>query len=66
MGAGSVYIELAVWAAGECDMYYTGNPFMAVITALMIEINPVWTKRLDGIDFVSSFKGDTRLLNLNT
>ncbi len=37
--------------------YYTGNPCMAVITALINEINPVCTKSLDGIDFVSSFKG---------
>ena len=34
---------------------------MAVILALMNEINPVWTKRIDGIDFVSSFKGDELL-----
>ena len=39
-------------------LYYTGNPCMAVIMALMNEINPIWTKRLDGIDFVSRFKGD--------
>ncbi len=34
------------------DNYYTGNPCVAVITALMNEINPIWTKRLDGLDFV--------------
>ena len=39
-------------------LYHTGNPCMAVITALMNKFNPVWTERLDGIDFVSSFKGD--------
>ncbi len=32
-------------------MYFTSKPFMAVITALLNEINLIWTERLDVLYF---------------
>ncbi len=37
-------LPIMVQSVQRSSQYYTGNPCMAVITALMNEINPTWTK----------------------